>query len=351
MLNKFITPIVENGYLPDSILRLGIRRLLKKRLNTIDQTKASEGGDLIANFVKAMDASPVAALPEKANEQHYELPSEFFVNSLGSHLKYSCGYWPNESGSLDDSELEALKITVERAALEDGDEILELGCGWGSLSLFMAESFPKSEITSVSNSGSQAEFIRKQASKRGFSNLTVITCDMNDFEPEQNFDRVVSVEMFEHMRNWRELFKRVSAWMKDDATFFMHIFIHKDVPYFYEDESEDDWMTRYFFSGGIMPCKSLPSMFNDHLSVEQSWVWNGEHYEKTSNAWLARMDAQKQTLYPYFESCYGPSAANKWWVRWRLFYMACAELFGYHGGEEWMVGHYRLTKRQAMSPE
>ncbi len=350
MLNKFLTPIVENGYLPDSILRFGIRRLLKKRLEAIGKKKAVHGEDLVADFVDAMDASPVAALPEKANEQHYELPPEFFINSLGSHLKYSCGFWPDDSSSLDESELEALKITVERAGLEDGDAILELGCGWGSLSLYMAEALPESQITSVSNSSSQADYIRNQASIRSIKNLTVVTCDMNDFEPGQRFDRIVSVEMFEHMRNWRELFKRVSNWMKDDASFFMHIFVHTDSPYFYEDESEDDWMTRYFFSGGIMPCKSLPSMFDDHLSVEQSWVWNGGHYEKTSNAWLARMDSQKQVLYPYFESCYGPSAANKWWVRWRLFYMACAELFGYRSGDEWMVGHYRLTKKQDTSP-
>jgi len=349
MLNKFLTPIVENGYLPDPILRFGIRRLLKKRLGMIDELRARQGDQLVSNFVKTMNVSPVAALPEKANEQHYELPPEFFINSLGAHLKYSCGYWPGTSSTLDDSELAALQITMERAGLQDGDSILELGCGWGSLSLFMAETLVNSAVTSVSNSHSQAEFIRKQASDRGIKNLTVVTCDMNDFTPERRYDRIVSVEMFEHMRNWRELFKRVSCWMKDDASFFMHIFVHKDAPYFYEDESEDDWMTRYFFSGGIMPCISLPSMFSEDLSVAQSWLWSGRHYEKTSNAWLAQMDSRKQTLFPYFESCYGPSVANKWWVRWRLFYMACAELFGYNDGNEWMVGHYRLVKNSSLS--
>ncbi len=349
MLNKYVTSIVEHGVLPDFVLRFGIRQLLRKRLKSMAITNG--GSDALEKFVVAMNQSAVAELPEKANEQHYELPPEFFINSLGEHLKYSCGYWPDDSTTLDASELIALKLTVERAELINGQSILELGCGWGSLSLFMASMMPDSQITSVSNSHSQADYIRRQADNRGITNLSVITCDMNDFNPQQlfnpqrRFDRVVSVEMFEHMRNWQELFARVSTWLNQNGRFFMHIFVHKDTPYFYEDESEDDWMTRYFFSGGIMPSASLPSQFNQHLSVEQQWLWSGTHYAKTANAWLARMDARKDQLFPFFESTYGLKLADIWWVRWRLFYMACAELFAFNNGDEWMVGHYLLSQK------
>lgn len=344
-LNNLNIRMAESGYLPDYLLRNGIRRLLKSRLNDISEFNKQSGEAALETVMKAMDQAPVAALPDKANQQHYELPAEFFARCLGNNLKYSCGYWPEGCNSLDDAELEALAITFERAQLMDGKSILELGCGWGSLSFYMAHRLPNSTITSVSNSHSQAEYIRQRAIDEGLKNLNVITADMNHFSIDQTFDRVVSIEMFEHMRNWRVLFHRVSNWLKPGGLLFMHIFVHKHTPYFYEDETDDDWMARYFFSGGVMPSIQLPNMFNEDLIVEQSWEWSGQHYEKTCNAWLKNMDSQKKQLMPLFRSTYGKAGAAQWWVRWRLFYMACAELFGYKSGNEWRVAHYRLSKR------
>ena len=248
---------------------------------------------------------------------------------------------------LKTAEASALAQTCKRAELKDKQRILELGCGWGSLTLWMASHYPNSEITAVSNSKSQRKFLVNEIVKQGLSNVSVITADMNDFDARTlgQFDRVVSLEMFEHMRNWRVLFNRVSDWLKPDGVFFMHIFVHRSAPYFFEQVDDSDWMSRYFFSGGMMPSADLPLFFQDDMKLEHRWLWNGEHYAKTANAWLERMDRHQGKLRPLFEDTYGKDFASIWWMRWRMFFMACAELFAYKQGQEWLVGHYRFRNQ------
>ncbi|MCW9046522.1 MAG: cyclopropane-fatty-acyl-phospholipid synthase family protein [Gammaproteobacteria bacterium] len=335
---------VEQGYVPDTIVRKGIRRLLKQRLLEINADDAEVSTQYKYLFIEAMKQSPIALSPEKANEQHYEVPAEFYDLVLGEHNKYSCCYWDETTKDLTQAEDKALQITCNHADLENGQSILELGCGWGSLTLWMAQYYPLSQITAVSNSHSQKEFILKKADALGLKNIQVITCDMNDFNTIEKFDRVVSVEMFEHMRNWEQLYKQVSTWLKDDGKFFKHVFSHRQVPYSFEVKDSSDWMSEYFFTGGMMPCDDLPLHFQQHLNINKSWTWSGEHYEKTSNAWLERMDKNKQVLKPVFKKAYGDDQANLWWVRWRLFFMACAELFAYDNGQQWHVTHYLFNK-------
>jgi cyclopropane-fatty-acyl-phospholipid synthase len=334
---------VELGLVPDRVVRAGIRRLLAQRLQEIDADDIESAGAHAEEFVEMMDGSPIAPLPEKANEQHYELPAEFFVEVLGPHRKYSSCYWGPGEQTLERAESESLRITCERAGIADGMQILELGCGWGSLTLWMAREYPAARITAVSNSSGQRAYIEEAAAREGLDNLRVITADMNDFDIDQQFDRVVSLEMFEHMRNYRRLFARVHGWLQPGGRFFMHIFCHRLIPYEFVERDASDWMSRHFFSGGIMPSDALPLRFQDDLRLRQQWRWNGRHYEKTLNAWLAKMDARKPQLMPILESVYGDQAAV-WWMRWRVFFMACAELFGYHDGREWWVSHYLFER-------
>jgi cyclopropane-fatty-acyl-phospholipid synthase len=335
--------LVEKGLVPDIAVRAGIRHLLRQRLDEIEADDCEAAARRLEAFVEMMDGSPIAPLPEKANEQHYELPPEFFDEVLGAHRKYSSCYWKAGEASLDNAEADALRITCERAGLEDGQRILELGCGWGSLSLWMARNYPESAITAVSNSGSQRRFIEAEAKRQGLANLKIITADMNDFAIEERFDRVVSLEMFEHMRNYRRLFRSVHDWLVPGGRFFMHIFVHRLVPYEFVVRDESDWMSQYFFSGGIMPGDALPLRFQDDLRLKRQWRWDGRHYARTLNTWLERMDARRQTLMPILQSVYGDQA-SVWWVRWRLFFMACAELFDYNHGQEWYVGHYLFER-------
>lgn len=330
----------EMGLVPDNVIRLGIRRLLKERLEEINASDCEWVATSQDQFVEVMDRSPVAPLPERANEQHYEVPAEFFRRVLGWHRKYSCSYWDADCSSLEQAEEAALELTVARARLRDGQSVLDLGCGWGSFSLFAAELYPNSRFTAVSNSHSQREAIVTEAERRGLRNLTVLTCDMNEFAPDDFYDRIVSIEMFEHLRNYRAMFERVSRWLKDDGRFFMHIFCHRSTAYDFVDRGPSDWMTRHFFAGGIMPSDDLPLRFQQHLSLEKRWRWDGRHYEKTANAWLQNMDAQKDDIMPILVSTYGAANAQQWWMRWRIFFMACAELFGYADGQEWWVTHY-----------
>ncbi|MDH3552485.1 MAG: class I SAM-dependent methyltransferase, partial [Gammaproteobacteria bacterium] len=230
------------------------------------------------------------------------------------------------------------------AGIEDGMKVLDLGCGWGSLSLWIAEHFPNATVHSVSNSTAQRDFILNQANERAIENVDVTTCDMNDFTSSEKFDRVVSVEMFEHMRNYGELFRRIDSWLNPNGRFFMHIFGHRTTPYEYIDKGPGDWMSRHFFSGGIMPSSDLPLRFADHLVVDKRWHWNGQHYERTCNAWLEKMDANKEAIMPVLAECYGDAHASLWWQRWRIFFMACAELFAWDEGAEWYVGHYLFRK-------
>ena len=337
--------LTESGLLPDSLIRHGIRRLLRQRLAEIHASDVERMAEEQHAFLQHMQQAPIAMQVHKANEQHYEVPAEFYRQVLGPHLKYSCCYWPTGVSRLGDAEKAGLQLTCEHAAIEDGMRILELGCGWGSLSMWMAQHYPNSHITAVSNSHSQRQFIQRHAAQAGMQNLDVITADMNDFTTEQHFDRIVSVEMFEHMRNYQQLFQRVSTWLLPEGEFFMHIFVHRDTPYAFIDEGPSDWMSRHFFSGGMMPSDALPLHFQDDLKLQQHWRWDGRHYEKTANAWLANMDAHKAEIWPTFEQTYGHDFAQKWWMRWRMFFMACAELFGYDHGQQWFVSHYRFSKR------
>ena len=336
--------LAEQGRLPDAFLRAGIRRLLRARLSEIGDGDAAAAADVASAFALGMRAAPVALVPELANEQHYEVPAEFFALVLGRHRKYSACWWPQGVDSLDAAEAAALTETCERAQLADGQEVLELGCGWGSLSLWMAEGFPASRITAVSNSRSQREYIEGEARRRGLGNLQVLTADMNGFAPPARYDRVVSVEMFEHMRNWAEMFRRVRGWLRRDGRFFMHVFAHRSTPYAFEARDAADWMSRHFFSGGMMPSDDLALLFQDDLRVLRRWRWDGSHYQRTANAWLANMDAKRWLVLPQLERTYGVDA-ELWWGRWRLFFLSCAELFGYDGGSRWWVSHYLFEPR------
>jgi cyclopropane-fatty-acyl-phospholipid synthase len=283
-------------------------------------------------------------VPEKANEQHYEVPAQFFELVLGTNLKYSSGYWSKEVFSLDESEYEMLKITCERAGLVDGQDILELGCGWGSLTCFMAQKFPNSKITAVSNSKDQRNFIQQKNDKLNLQNIKVVNADMNDFSTDEKFDRVISIEMFEHMRNYDELLKRINGWLKQNGKLFVHIFSHKEVAYPFEDKGDGDWMAREFFSGGQMPSHRLLMSFPDRMKIEKDWRVSGTHYEKTSLAWLRKMNTNKIEILELFKTTYGEKDASEWFQRWRIFFMSCEVLFGFNEGSEWGVSHYLFEK-------
>jgi len=339
----------ERGWLPDWLIRFGIRQLLRERLR-------HPGRDVEADMerrqalLEAMRAAPVALSTEVANEQHYEVPAEYFRQCLGQHLKYSCCRWDDDVGDLDAAEAQMLRITCERAGLANRQRILELGCGWGSLSLWMAAHYPGSEITAVSNSHSQRAFIEARRDERGLANLRVITRDMNAFAPEQpGFDRIVSIEMFEHMRNWEELLRRASTWLEPAGRLFIHVFCHREHAYFFESEGADNWMGRYFFRDGLMPSDDLARHFQTDLRVKRQWRVNGQHYQRTCNEWLRRQDAARDAIMPLFEQTYGADA-RIWFQRWRMFYMACAELFGYRGGNEWFVSHVLFERPAAGGP-
>lgn len=331
---------IESGLVPDALTRAGIRHLCGVRL--ADETRNA------AARLEALKASigsgPVAPLPEKANEQHYEVPASFMALALGPRMKYSCCLYETGRETMAEAEDAMLALTAARAELADGQDILELGCGWGSLTLWNAGRYPNSRITAVSNSAPQREHILAEAARRGLTNIEVFTCDMNDFDIAKRFDRVVSVEMFEHMRNYPELLRRVSTWLKPGGKLFVHIFCHKSLAYPFADEREDDWMAKHFFSGGIMPSEGLLLDFQSHLLHEKMWIVDGRHYEKTSNDWLANLDRNQARALEILSETYGADAAVRF-ARWRIFYMACAELFGYAGGGEWRVAHYLFRRR------
>ena len=343
MISKLIE-LAEKGIIPDYFIRQGIIRNCENRLKNENVSNTEKVSLKKQSWIEQMKESPIALVPEKANEQHYEVPPAFFENVLGKHLKYSSGYWPDGVNSLDESEESMLELSFERAQLADGDSILELGCGWGSLTCYMASKLPNSKITAVSNSKDQKEHILNRCKNQGLDNIEVVTADMNDFETENKYDRVVSIEMFEHMRNYKKLLSKVSSWLNDDGKLFIHIFTHQSVVYPFENQGEADWMAREFFSGGMMPSHDLLLHFQDDLIIDDVWSMSGTHYEKTSLAWVNKMDANKDSIMKIFLKTYGDDA-KLWFQRWRIFFMSCEKLFGYNNGSEWGVSHYRFNKR------
>ena len=335
-MNGAIDRLLDSGMLPDLVLRAGIRRLLRERLRSVDAGEAAK-----AELVARMRSGPIALHAETANDQHYELPPEFFQAVLGRRLKYSSGYWPEGVDGLDGAEEAMLDLTCRRAGIEDGMQVLDLGCGWGSLSLWIAERYPRCRVLAVSNSEPQREFIESVRDRKGFGGVEVVTRDINAFDPGRRFDRVVSVEMFEHMRNYDLLLRRIATWLAPGGRLFVHVFCHREAAYFYELDGNHDWMARHFFTGGVMPSRDLLPRFRDDLEVVREWKVDGTHYERTLRAWLALMDARREEIERIFRGVYG-DAAPAWVERWRIFFLACAELFGYRAGREWFVAHYLL---------
>ena len=331
---------LERGLLPDWLIRIGIRRLVSVRLRKEQQGTPAQQAERLMRFIAQLRHSPVAIRTDSANAQHYEVPAEFFRHVLGPQMKYSCALWNAGTKDLTEAEDAMLDLTCRSAHLEDGQDVLELGCGWGSLSLFMARRFPNSRILAVSNSRSQKHYIDAEAARRGLANLTVVTADMNDFSTDSRFDRIVSVEMFEHMRNYAELLRRIASWSRPGALLFVHVFSHSRYAYPYEVQDASDWMAQHFFTGSVMPSDDLLLYFQEHFRVREHWRLSGVHYQKTSEAWLERLDQHRKEVLDLFVAVYGKDEAQRWLVRWRVFFMACAELFGFDSGSEWIVSHY-----------
>ena len=338
--------LVEKGLVPKPLLRRGIRSLLRQRLadeGAIFGPNEEQLEEGLAGWVAHMTSAPIALVPDKANEQHYEVPAAFYEIVLGKHLKYSSGFYADERSDLDGAEDAMLALTVERAQLVDGQDVLELGCGWGSLTLYMAENFPNSRILGVSNSASQRKRILQLASERGLSNVEILTADMNALDlSERRFDRVVSVEMFEHMRNWEALLGKLRTWMQPDGLFFQHVFAHRAFAYAFEAKDDSDWMSRFFFSGGMMPSHDLLDRLDIPFEVAERWAVNGTHYARTSEDWLRNLERERAAVMPILAATYGTDQAELWFHRWRVFFLACAELFAYAGGTEWIVSHNLL---------
>ncbi len=335
--------LLSRGLIPEKVIRLSIQQLLRKRIADESKHDVAENQDHLNSLIKQLKDSPIAIETGEANRQHYELPPEFFKLVMGRWLKYSCGLWDASTKDLTASEEKMLELYLQRAGIQDGMEILELGCGWGSFSLYAAKRFPKAKFTGVSNSKPQREFIMGRAAELGIKNLEIITQDVNKLEMNRTFDRVVSIEMFEHMRNYEKLLGRISAWLKPEGRLFVHIFTHKNLAYLFEDNDASDWLTRNFFTGGIMPSDHLLFYFNKDLRVDQHWVVNGQNYQKTSEAWLANMKTHEKEIMDIFRKHY-KDEAQKWWNFWKIFFMSCAELWGFRQGNEWHVSHYLFSK-------
>ena len=334
--------LAENHLIPDDVTRYGIRRLLRKRL------LKSQEGTSFHQYLHEVTSGPIATETDKANEQHYMLPPEFFQRVLGANLKYSCCLFESTIEQLTDAEDLMLKKTCERAGIKDGMRILDVGCGWGSLSLYIARKFPNCQIDSVSNSSEQRGFIESLCKKEGIESIQVTTVDINDFTPVGKYDRIVSVEMFEHTRNFRKLLDEISEWLLPDGKLFVHIFCHDRYTYLFESEGDENWMGRYFFTGGMMPSFNLLGTVGGKMALEKSWKVSGTHYAKTSRAWLENMDLDRSAIMELFRTTYG-TEASIWFQRWRMFFMACEELFAFNHGDEWYVGHYLMNPSKLLN--
>ena len=335
----------ERGLLPDVLLRWGSRQLCGQRLKTERAGGLGEQARRFESQLAELRASEVAILTDAANAQHYELPPAFFAQCLGPRLKYSCAYYPRGDETLAAAEEAMLALYCERAELTDGQDILELGCGWGSLTLWMAERYPRARICAVSNSAAQRGYIEQQCRQCGIGNVSVITADVNTLAlPAAAFDRCVSVEMFEHMRNYETLLARIAGWLRPQGKLFVHIFAHATLMYPFETHGEDNWMGRHFFTGGLMPAAGTLPRFQRDLRLEQQWAVDGTHYQRTANDWLRNQDRNHEIVLGVLNQAYGHASAALWLQRWRLFWIACAETFGYAGGQEWLVAHYRFAR-------
>lgn len=329
---------VERGMVPDAIVRAGIRKLLRQRLREVSADGSTE------RFIEDLRTAPVALVPERANAQHYEVPPSFFAHALGPRRKYSCCWFDTATSTLAEAEEAMLHLSCQRAGLADGMDVLDLGCGWGAGTLWMAERYPSARITGVSNSAAQRGAILGAAAARQLGNVSVTTADINTFSPDRQYDRIVSVEMFEHTRNWPVLLERVRGWLRPGGRVFVHIFCHDRFAYPYEERDASDWMARHFFSGGMMPSYDLLPRMARGLTLVERWRVPGTQYARTCRAWLDNLDGARGAVEAIFASTYGARDAALWVQRWRMFFMACEELFAYRGGQEWYVGHYLLER-------
>lgn len=335
--------ILNRDMIPDWMLRRGVHLLNKQRIREEREPTAERQRARLMKIVDELRTSPIAIRTGEANEQHYEVPTEFFELVLGPHLKYSCCYY-EKGDSLEQAERRMLDLTIERARIGEKMKVLDLGCGWGSFTLYLAQKMPSVQITAVSNSRTQRRYIEGRCRQLKLKNVKVITADMNDFTIREKFDRVVSVEMFEHMRNYDLLMKKVAGFLKPGGLLFVHIFVHREFCYPFEVRDETDWMSKYFFAGGIMPSQDLLLFFQKDLRIESQWLVDGTHYQQTSEHWLENMDRHRERIAELFAETYGADQALTWIVRWRLFFIAVAEFFGTHGGREWFVSHYLFRK-------
>ena len=335
-----MTDLAERGFLPDWLIRLGIRRLLAGRLR--QERRRGECSQRVAELVQFLKRSPVALATQQANAQHYEVPSAFFETVLGPRLKYSSCLYSDWRTTLREAEEAMLRLTCERAELQDGMEVLDLGCGWGSFALWVAENYPRCRVTALSNSNGQRGFIAARAAARNLSNLRIITVNMADYVGGDTFDRIVSVEMFEHMRNYQTLLGSIGGWLRPAGKLFVHIFCHREMAYTFDTTGHGDWMARYFFTGGLMPSFDLIGHFDRDLAITRRWQVDGRHYARTCEDWLHNLDANRARLLSLFTQRGGGTSAQVRLQRWRMFFMACAELFRYGKGTEWFVGHYLL---------
>ena len=334
-MTRFLLSLAESGFIPDVLIKIAAKYISNKRLNeqSVDDNKDK--------IITVLSRGAVAEKTYDANEQHYEVPPEFFKYVLGTNLKYSCSLF-DEVDSLDDAEESMLKLYMDRADIKDGHEVLDLGCGWGSFSLYVAERYPNINITSVSNSSDQIAYIKNEAHKRDLLNIKAFKMDVNNLELNKQFDRIVSIEMFEHLRNYKLILNSLNHALKPDGKLFIHIFCHKKLTYLYEMKNNLDWMTKYFFQGGIMPCKDIFQYFEDELEIINQWDINGNHYSKTCKAWLNNHYKNKKKILDIFEKHY--DEPKIWFNRWRIFFLSCEAFFALNNGKEYFVTHYLFKK-------